>query len=136
MTTRVPIWATVLLCPGVLALLTLLVGGPAIGAFACEVQYVLAFVGVLALLGGGSGRRRDAACARRELEVGFRTWERQKHAVVAIVIAKPTNHGQPEPVAVERDHLVELRRVPSHAHLEFRHGTESRPISLRSALGL
>jgi hypothetical protein len=42
------------------ALLTLLVSGPAIGAFVCEIQYVLAFVGVLASLGG-----RITALARR-----------------------------------------------------------------------
>lgn len=50
---RVPIWSTVLLCLGLLALLTLVVGGPAVGWFARDVQYVLAFVAVLALLGSG-----------------------------------------------------------------------------------
>ena len=50
---RPPIWATVLLCLGVLALFTLIVGGPAIGFFARWVQYALAVGTVLALLAGG-----------------------------------------------------------------------------------
>ncbi|MDA0180383.1 hypothetical protein OJ997_08750 [Solirubrobacter phytolaccae] len=47
-----PIWAAILLSLSVLALLTLLVGGPAIGWFAREVQYVLAAIAVIALAGG------------------------------------------------------------------------------------
>jgi hypothetical protein len=53
MAERPPIWASVLLCLGLLALLTLVVGGPAIGMFARGVQYVLGLVGLLALVGGG-----------------------------------------------------------------------------------
>jgi hypothetical protein len=52
MSERMPIWATVLFCLAVLALLTLVIGGPAIGWFARWVQYLLAFVAVLALAGG------------------------------------------------------------------------------------
>jgi len=53
MNERIPIWATVLICLGLFALLTLVVGGPAVGWFAREVQYVLAVVGLLALVAGG-----------------------------------------------------------------------------------
>src|SRR5262245_56413921 len=52
MTERLPIWAAILLSLSILALLTLIVGGPAIGWFAREVQYVLAVVAVIALAGG------------------------------------------------------------------------------------
>ena len=72
MTARVPIWATVLLCLGFLALLRLLVAGPAIGLFARTVQYILAFVGVLAVAGGGAtlwlGRRERHVFGGEERE--------------------------------------------------------------------
>ena len=72
MTARVPIWATVLLCLGFLALLRLLVAGPAIGLFARKVQYILAFVGVLAVAGGGAtlwlGRRERHVFGGEERE--------------------------------------------------------------------
>jgi hypothetical protein len=47
---RTPIWAAVLFCLGVLALLTLAVDGAAIGAFARWIQYALAIIAVLALI--------------------------------------------------------------------------------------
>lgn len=53
MTERVPIWAAALLGLSLVAFLTLLVGGPAIGWFARQVQFVLALIGLLALVGGG-----------------------------------------------------------------------------------
>ena len=65
MTARVPIWATVLLCLGFLALLRLLVAGPAIGLFARTVQYILAFV-------GGGGRRHTVARTARAARVRWR----------------------------------------------------------------
>lgn len=70
MTERVPIWAAALLGVSVVAFLTLLVGGPAIGWFARQVQFVLGLIGLLALVGGaialwlgrhdGHAKRRDA----------------------------------------------------------------------------
>lgn len=47
-----PIWAAVLLCLAFLALVTLVIGGPAVGFFARQVRYALAFLGVLALADG------------------------------------------------------------------------------------
>ena len=52
---RVPVWVALLLCLGAFALITLLVDGSAVGAFARHVQFALAAVGVFALFAGGVG---------------------------------------------------------------------------------
>jgi hypothetical protein len=60
---EIPAWAALLGCLGVVALITLVVGGPAVGFFARWVQYVLAAVAVLALMGAAYGwwrTRREA----------------------------------------------------------------------------
>ena len=62
--TRPPVWATTLFCIGVLALLTLLIGGPAIGFFARWIQYALAVATVILLLGAGWFWWRDRRAAQ------------------------------------------------------------------------
>ena len=65
---RVPVWVAVLLCLGAVALITLLVDGTAVGAFARHVQYALAAVGVFACSPAGSGcgsRVVMGTCSRR-----------------------------------------------------------------------
>jgi hypothetical protein len=43
--------------------------------------------------------------------------DRQEHAVIAVVIAKPADLGQAESVAVEGDELVQALGVTSNAKL-------------------
>jgi hypothetical protein len=69
---RVPVWVAILLCLGAVALITLLVDGSAVGAFARHVQYALAAVGLFALIAGGVGlfvARRDGHVFASEQEL-------------------------------------------------------------------
>ena len=61
-----PIWAAVLFCLGVLALITLAVDGAAIGAFARWLQYALAIIAVLALVAAAIAWWLDRREARVE----------------------------------------------------------------------
>jgi hypothetical protein len=59
----VPVWAALLGCLGVIALITLIVDGASVGFFARVIQYILAAVALLALAGAAYGlwraRRAD-----------------------------------------------------------------------------
>ena len=61
-------------------------------------------------------RRRSAMpTARCQLEVRAGARHREKHAVVAVVIAEATDLGQPDAVSVEPDDLVQSLGVPGNA---------------------
>ena len=47
----IPVWAALLGCLGVVALITLIVDGASVGFFARWIQWILAAVAVLALMG-------------------------------------------------------------------------------------
>ncbi len=69
---RVPVWVAIMLCLAAVALITLLVDGSAVGAFARRVQYALAAVGLFALIAGGVGlfvARRDGHVFASEQEL-------------------------------------------------------------------
>ena len=57
------------------------------------------------------------AAAGGELEMRIGSRHLQEHAVVAVVTAEAADLGQAEAVAVERDNLVRVLRVPGHAQL-------------------
>jgi hypothetical protein len=61
--------------------------------------------------------RRHVRAARGQLEVRSRPRQREEHAVVALVSAELADLGQPDPVAVDRDDVLQPIGVPSNADL-------------------
>ena len=61
--------------------------------------------------------RRVVVAAAGELEVGVRSGEAEEHPVVAVVVAKAPELGEPEAVAIEADDLFESPGVPCEPDL-------------------
>src|SRR5439155_16010575 len=82
----------------------------------------------------GMRRWPTVATARRQLEVRAGPGQREKDAVVPIVIAKAADLRQPNAIAIERDDLVQALGVARHAQLHRRQScTRTCPRSTRSA---
>jgi putative acetyltransferase len=80
--------------------------------------------------------RRHVRAARGQLEVRSRPRQREEHAVVALVSAELADLGQPDPVAVDRDDVLQPIGVPSNADLHARHDdpmTDAQQIRLATA---
>ena len=63
---------------------------------------------------------RGVAPAGGDLEVRVRAGEPEEDAVVAVVPLEAPELGEPDPVAVEADELLEPLGVPSEPDLELR----------------
>lgn len=78
------------------------------------------------------GRRSAVPAARGQLEVRAGARHREKHAVVAVVIAEAADLGQPDAVSVEPEDLVQALGVPGDSQLTVQ-GYSTSPAAARAS---